>query len=267
LNGIFNPNDIPALLELRSPCHTNNNIIHVKSCIQQNKKQGNDTDMTQNDRTPPEKRGFFSDGQDTLFRAVFDRIQTGIIIVDPDTHAIVEANPIAEQILGLSRSELIHRSCHGFICPAKEGACPVTDQNMAISDEERIFINKKGDTIAVLKTVARADINGKEYLVESFVDISDRKKADDRKVALIGFMNESVLRIRRPLELTQMNMQLIADQVKTGEYEAEEIRMELQIQANNISQMIKNLDDLVRKVAEEREEEIPHEFREFLLGK
>ena len=64
-----------------------------------------------------------------------------------------------------------------------------------------------------------------------------------------------------------MNMQLIADQVKSGEYESEEIRMELQIQANNISQMIKNLDDLVRMVAEERGEEIPKEFREFLLGK
>ena len=59
----------------------------------------------------------------------------------------------------------------------------------------------------------------------------------------------------------------IADQVKSGEYESEEIRMELQIQANNISQMIKNLDDLVRMVAEERGEEIPKEFREFLLGK
>ena len=64
-----------------------------------------------------------------------------------------------------------------------------------------------------------------------------------------------------------MNMQLIADQVKSGEYESEEIRMELQIQANNITQMIKNLDDLVRMVAEEREAEIPQEFREFLLGK
>jgi hypothetical protein len=121
--------------------------------------------------------------------------------------------------------------------------------------------------VAILKTVAKAAINDKEYLVESFVDISDRKMADDRKVALIGFMNESVLRIRRPLELTKMNMQLIADQVKSGEFEPEEIRMELQIQANNISQMIKNLEDLVRMVAEERGQDIPPEFRKFLLGK
>jgi PAS domain S-box-containing protein len=223
--------------------------------------------MSQKNETHQNKPGFFSDENDTLFKAIFDRIQTGIIIIDPDTHLIVEANLIAEQILGSSRSELIHRMCHGFVCPAKEGTCPITDQNTAIANEERIFINQKGEKVAVLKTVARAKIKGKEYLVESFVEISDRKIADDRKVALIGFMNESVLRIRRPLELTKMNMQLIADQVKTGEYESEEIRMELQIQANNISQMIKNLDDLVRMVAEERGEEIPEGFREFLLGK
>ena len=216
---------------------------------------------------PSHQTGFFSDDKDSLFKAVFDTIQTGIIIIDPDTHLIVEANTIAQEILGLSKNEMINRMCHESICPAKEGTCPVTDQNTTIANEERIFLNKKGDKVAVLKTVAKAKINGKEYLVESFVDISDRKKADDRKVALIGFMNESVLRIRRPLELTKMNMQLIADQVKSGEYESEEIRMELQIQANNISQMIKNLDELVRMVAEERGEEIPKEFRDFLLGK
>ena len=223
--------------------------------------------MDQKDKTSRQITGISSDIQDSLFKEVFDRIQTGIIIVDPDTHTIVDANPLAEQILGSTKDHLINHVCHEFICPAKKGACPITDQNTAVVNTERVFINQKGEKLAILKTVAKAKINGKEYLIESFVDISDRKTADDRKVALIGFMNESVLRIRRPLELTKMNMQLIADQVKTGEFESEEIRMELQIQANNISQMIKNLDELVRMVAEERGVEIPKEFREFLLGK
>lgn len=223
--------------------------------------------MSQKIETPPPLTEISSGDRNDLFKEVFDRIQTGIIIIDPDTHSIVDANTIAEEILGSSKSELVHHRCHEYICPAKEGTCPVTDLNAVIVNEERKFINKKGETVAVLKTVAKAHIKGKKYLVESFVDISDRKKADDRKVALIGFMNESVLRIRRPLELTKMNLQLIADQVKTGEYDAEEIRMQLQIQANNISQMIKNLDELVLMVAEERGGEIPKEFREFLLGK
>ncbi len=223
--------------------------------------------MSKKNETNLNPAGIFSEDTDNLFKIMFDRFPAGIIIVDPDTHIIVDANPIAEKILCSPKCNLINRVCHDFICPAKEGTCPVTDLNTSIINEERIFINKNHETVAILKSVVRVKIKGKEYLVESFVDITDRKNADTRKVALIGFMNESVLRIRRPLELTKMNMQLIADQVKTGEYDSEEIRMELQIQANNISQMVKNLDDLVRMVAEERGDEIPKEFREFLLGK
>ncbi|MEI7856860.1 MAG: PAS domain-containing protein [Methanomicrobiales archaeon] len=223
--------------------------------------------MSCKNEAPGDNAGILSEDHDSPFKAVFDRIQTGIIIIDPVTHKIADANPIAEKILGFSKSELINRICHGHVCPAKEGTCPVTDLGTSIVNEERVFLNKTGEKVAILKTVATVMLNKKEYLVESFVDVSDRKIADDRKVALIGFMNESVLRIRRPLELTKMNMQLIADHVKTGEFEPEEIRMELQIQANNITQMIKNLDDLVRMVAEERGGEIPKELRDFLLGK
>jgi PAS domain S-box-containing protein len=132
--------------------------------------------MSQINHTIPKNRGIFSEDSSNLFKIVFDRIQTGIIIIDPKTHSIVDANPIAEQILASSKNELINRKCHEYICPAKEGACPVTDPNSAIANEERFFISKKGEQIAVLKTVAKAKIKGKEYLIESFVDISDRKK-------------------------------------------------------------------------------------------
>ncbi len=240
--------------------------IHTGNYIHRSDKGGNDK-MSHNTTAQSNKTPVSSEDSDSLFKTVFDRIQTGIIIIDPVTHKIVDANAVAEEILGSSNSELRDHVCHGSICPAKKGACPVTDLNTAITNEERTFINRKGESVAILKTVTKSAINGKEYLIESFVDISERKKADDRKKALIGFMNESVLRIRRPLELTKMNMQLIADQVKTGEFEPEEIRMELQIQANNISQMIKNLDELVLMVAEERGTEIPEEFRKFLVGK
>ncbi|MEI8331759.1 MAG: hypothetical protein WCF90_08980 [Methanomicrobiales archaeon] len=57
-------------------------------------------------------------------------------------------------------------------------------------------------------------INGKEYLVESFGDISDRKVSEDRKIALKGFLNEFELRIRCYRELKKMNLQLIVGQPK-----------------------------------------------------
>jgi len=114
--------------------------------------------------------------------------------------------------------------------------------------------------------VAEVTLDGRPCLVESFEDLTDHLQAEDRKVIMIGFLSESMHRVRRPLELTKMNLQAIADQVKSGEYDSEEIRMELQIQANNIGQMIQNLEELARSVTGETLE-ISQEYRKFILGK
>lgn len=211
----------------------------------------------------PEK----NDGScDDVFRMVFEKIQTGIFIVDPRTHTIMDANPIAESIIGVPRENLVGHVCHDFVCPAHCGQCPITDLHKTIENTERILINAKGEKVPILKTVAKASMNGKDYLVESFIDISDQKKAEDRKIALIAYMSESVMRVNKPLEITKNNLQTLATQVKSGEYDNEDIRMQVQIQANNIEKMLANLGELVEKVSKEREE-IPEEFRQFFIGK
>ena len=211
----------------------------------------------------PETHAFTSD---SVFNAVFDKIQTGILIIDPETHTIVDANPLAEKILGFPKDKLAGQVCHDFICPSKTGSCPITDLHKSIDNSEKEMINAEGKKVPVLKTQVSVVINKKEHILESFVDFSDNVKAQDRKVVLIGYLSESVHRVRRPLELTQMNLQLVADQVKTGEFDPEEIRMELQIQANNIGKIIKNLEELTESVTKESND-IPPEFQEFFARK
>jgi PAS domain S-box-containing protein len=200
-----------------------------------------------------------------LFLSVFRHIQTGIVIIDPEHHTIIDANPIAEALIGERREELIGHVCHGFICPAQHGACPVTDLKTNLENTERTIVNKKGERVSILKTVAILPFQGKNYLVESFVDITDRKNAEDRRIALLGYMNESVLRVRHPLELTYSNLRQIADQVRLGEFDHEDTGMELRIQANNLEQIAKNLKDLADAVVEEHQD-IPEEYRRFLSG-
>jgi len=204
---------------------------------------------------------------DEVFRGVFEKIQTGILIIDPDTHTIMDANPLAEYLIGRSKNELIGSTCHEFVCPAKCGQCPITDMHKDIHNLERALINAKGETIPILKTVAKATIHGREYLIESFIDILDRKRAEERKVALIAYMNESIMRVRTPLGLMTEDLQRLADQAKGGEYDAEEIRMQLQIHANNIRQMVRTLEELSAKAALEQGDDIPPEFRDFFIGK
>jgi len=220
-----------------------------------------------------QKQGLFSgrsgeDAQvrDDIFQMVFDKIQTGILIIDSDSHIIVDANPVAEEITGLPRDRIIGRTCHNFICPAQEGKCPITDLHQDIDRTERVLINARGERVPILKTVAKASVGKKEYLIESFIDITDRKMAEERRVVLIAYMNEAVSRVSKPMELTIANLQNIVDVAKTGVYDAEDLRMQLQIQTNNIRQMVKNLKEISEKVTNE-ETDIPDAFREYFSGK
>ena len=206
-------------------------------------------------------------GRTDLFRIVFEKIQTGILIVDPATHTIIDANPIAEAIIGRGRDELIGSTCHEFVCPAKCGECPITDFHKDIHNLERAIINAKGGRIPILKTVAKATVDGKEILIESFIDIIDRKKSEERKVALIAYLDESVLRVKKPLELMSVDVRVLADQVAAGDFDAEEIRMQLQLYSNNLAQVAKNLSDLSDQAARERGDDIPPEFRDFIIRK
>lgn len=201
-----------------------------------------------------------------IFRTVFERIQTAIMIIDPEAHRIVDANPLMETLTGLTRDQLLGKGCQGHVCPAKHGECPVTDLRKNVLNIEREIINSRGERVPVLKTVAKANIGGKEYLIESFIDITDRKKAEDRRMELIAFINEAVSRVNKPMELTIANLQNIVDVAKTGVYDAEDLRMQLQIQTNNLRQMVSNLKEISEKVTK-KETDIPEAFREYFSGK
>ncbi|MFA5415071.1 MAG: PAS domain-containing protein [Methanoregula sp.] len=218
------------------------------------------------DRKQPSMTGVLDISGDHLFDAVFHAIQTGIFILDYQTHTIVDINPLALKILGYKKEEVVGKVCHEFICPSKVGSCPITDLHKTIDNSEKEVIHATGKRIPVLKTQVTVKIKDRDYIIESFTDFSDHMKAENQKVVLIGVLTDAMSRICRPLELTRMNLQIVADQIKTGEFDPEEIRMELQIQANNIDQMIKNLEELNASALKEQPE-IPPEFREFLLRK
>lgn len=220
--------------------------------------QGKKAGLT--DRTPD---GSASD----IFRTIFERIQTAILIVDPAAHEIVDANPLMESLTGLSRDQMLGKGCQGFVCPAKCGECPVTDLHKNILNIEREIINAKGERVPVLKTVAKADFSGKEYLVESYVDITDHKKAEERQAALISYLSESILRAKKPLELMQKDFLDIAKMAKSGSYDPDDVTMQLNMHAKNLAQIVKNLEELQAKAIEGRSAEIPPEFRQFLVRK
>lgn len=113
------------------------------------------------------------------FISIFNAQQNGIIIIDPATHTIIDVNAAALKMIGATHEEAVGCICHSYICPAAKGRCPITDLQMDIDNAERVLVRKDLTTMPILKSVSRMTLGGKEFLIESFIDISDRKKAED----------------------------------------------------------------------------------------
>ena len=112
-------------------------------------------------------------------KTILEAISTGIMIVDPENHTIVDINAEGARLFGENKENIIGHKCHKFICPAEEGKCPVIDLKQLLDNSERNLINKKGEEIPVLKTATLIEIGGKKVLLENFTDITKRKRAEE----------------------------------------------------------------------------------------
>jgi len=117
-------------------------------------------------------------------RKIIDSMPFGIVIVDKNKAIRLVNNKAAEMTGCANPSELLGKRCHRFICPSLEGKCPVIDLNQHIDMSEKFIKTKDGKTIPVLKSVTPIVFENQEVLLESFVDITERKEAEEKMKAL-----------------------------------------------------------------------------------
>ena len=113
------------------------------------------------------------------FRTIILSMQFGIVIIDAQTHTILDANHKALEMIGSRNEDVVGSVCQRFICPAESGRCPVTDLGQTGDSSERVLLNVRGEKIPILKSVIRTTLGGREVLIESFVDITERKRAEE----------------------------------------------------------------------------------------
>lgn len=109
---------------------------------------------------------------------IWHSIPSGIVIVDAKTHEIVDANPCALALIGGTLEQAVGSLCYEFFCPTEKGNCPITDLNRTLDASERLLVKRDGSKVSIQKTVVPLIQNGREYLVESFVDLTDRKRVE-----------------------------------------------------------------------------------------
>jgi PAS domain S-box-containing protein len=129
-------------------------------------------------------------------KAIFSSVQVGITLIDAETHRVVDANPAALRMMRRPLEDVKGQVCHQFLCPAEEGACPITDLDQEIDESERAVLTADGESVPILKSVVRVRLEGREHLLESFIDISERKAAEAEREKLIGELRKALSEIR-----------------------------------------------------------------------
>lgn len=110
--------------------------------------------------------------------AILNTVQTGIMIIDSQSKKIVDVNPAAEDIIENSGKQIIGSTCFDYFSIEK-GICPITDLGQTLDNSEYLLSNHRGEEVPVLKTATTVTLNGRKHIIESFMDITNHKKAEE----------------------------------------------------------------------------------------
>jgi len=160
----------------------------------------------------PDKAVELSKKQSELYAQMIDKIQVGIVLIEPETKIISDVNNTAAEMIGAPKEQIIGKICHEYICPAEKGKCPITDLGQKVNNTERTLLTADGESVPVLKTVTAVRLSGKEYILDTFVDIVKRKKSEELSKeneekfrAISDNINDSVIMIDNNGEITFWN--------------------------------------------------------------
>jgi len=122
-------------------------------------------------------------------KSILGSMQVGVLVIDPVNHEIVDLNSHALELIGSPRELVVGRECHGFVCLAERGKCPITDLKQIVDHSERTLVTSDGRQLSILKSVLPIARKGRTFLVEAFVDITERKRAERALEERTAYLN------------------------------------------------------------------------------
>jgi len=152
--------------------------------------------------------------------AIFDAVQTGIILHDWDTFEITKINPVAEELIQLEEKEILGRKIYDFL-----EKIDYNDPDFS-SEEYKNFeshlINSKGEKIPIIRTTSFVSIGSTKKRIDCFIDITQIKK-----------YQEELKQINQTLELKveerTQDLQILVKKLKDEIEQHNKVQKELKI--------------------------------------
>jgi diguanylate cyclase (GGDEF)-like protein/PAS domain S-box-containing protein len=146
-------------------------------------------------------------------KTILDNVQTGMLIIDPENHVIVDANPVAISLIGAPKEEIVGSECSRFICRPEHGQCAITDRGETVVNAERELRRPDGTTRWVMQTVVPVSLHGKGRLLESYVDISERKLSEETLSHNFNELQETMQRLEHSKNMLQLIIESVPARV------------------------------------------------------
>ncbi len=154
-------------------------------------------------------------------QTILDSIQAGVIIIDSQTNKIISVNPVAAFIIGEEYENIVGRSPNDFFNFEDEKRLGITDNLRFSRNFESEICNKDGDTIPILRTMAKINLGDQKYRIESFFDITEQKMTE---IALKQANEMLELKVQERTEDLQILIHKLQNEIFEREKAEKEVR-------------------------------------------
>ncbi len=127
---------------------------------------------------------------------IMDSVPVAILMIDPRRHRILEANQGAALILGLPREAVIGRDCRQTGCPGGPDICQAEGRSAGFAPVEHLLPTADNGPRPILRYAAPISLDGRRLILESLVDISERKAVEEERERLIDELQEALVTVK-----------------------------------------------------------------------
>ncbi len=115
-------------------------------------------------------------------KAIMDTVQAGVIVTDEKNPLIIDANPYALKMIGCGKTDLKKLSIRDHFSLEKPWIDHVLSTDETIEKEGYTLTTTSGETRSIRLSMARTKVKGKNYLVQSFSDMTDVKQMIEKQI-------------------------------------------------------------------------------------
>jgi two-component system cell cycle sensor histidine kinase/response regulator CckA len=110
---------------------------------------------------------------------LLDTVNCGIMVVaTTGKRKIVTINTVGATMLGQLPEDIVGKYCDQLVCDKNLHDWAILDHNEQVGTKELLIVRNDSSEIPVLNSIAKIEHGDEEYLIESFIDISELKKVE-----------------------------------------------------------------------------------------